>query len=174
VRLLADYSTEELEKIADKFRSDTSGIRGTKDFTSPEELYDELKKEIKKYHPSDDTSLVDKAYRVAYDAHKGQARKSGEPYIIHPLCVAIILAELELDKETIAAGLLHDVLEDTIITTANKSSTINTPKTKFVKAFLRKFKSVKALMIIVVDDMDNMAPKKILSRYVKCNNRPAP
>ena len=106
---MADYSTEELEKIADKFRSDTSGIRGTKDFTSPEELYDELKKEIKKYHPSDDTSLVDKAYRVAYDAHKGQARKSGEPYIIHPLCVAIILAELELDKETIAAGLLHDV-----------------------------------------------------------------
>ena len=81
---MADYSTEELEKIADKFRSDTSGIRGTKDFTSPEELYDELKKEIKKYHPSDDTSLVDKAYRVAYDAHKGQARKSGEPYIIHP------------------------------------------------------------------------------------------
>ena len=59
-------------------------------------------------------------------------------------------------------------------TIANKSSTINTPKTKFVKAFLRKFKSVKALMIIVVDDMDNMAPKKILSRYVKCNNRPAP
>lgn len=113
---MADYSTEELEKIADKFRSDTSGIRGTKDFTSPEELYEELKKEIKKYHPSDDTSLVDKAYRVAYDAHKGQARKSGEPYIIHPLCVAIILAELELDKETIAAGLLHDVLEDTIMT----------------------------------------------------------
>ena len=113
---MADYSTEELEKIADKFRSDTSGIRGTKDFTSPEELYDELKKEIKKYHQSDDTSLVDKAYRVAYDAHKGQVRKSGEPYIIHPLCVAIVLAELELDKETIAAGLLHDVLEDTIMT----------------------------------------------------------
>ena len=46
---MADYSTEELEKIADKFRSDTSGIRGTKDFTSPEELYDELKKEIKNF-----------------------------------------------------------------------------------------------------------------------------
>ena len=46
---MADYSTEELEKIADKFRSDTSGIRGTKDFTSPEELYEELKKEIQQY-----------------------------------------------------------------------------------------------------------------------------
>lgn len=113
---MADFSAEELEKMADKFRSDTSGIRGTKDFTSPSELFEELKSEIKKYHPSADTSLVDKAYRVAYDAHSGQVRKSGEPYIIHPLCVAIILAELELDKETIAAGLLHDVLEDTIMT----------------------------------------------------------
>ena len=53
---------------------------------------------------------------MAFDAHDGQVRKSGEAYIIHPLCVAIILADLELDKETIAAGLLHDVLEDTIMT----------------------------------------------------------
>ena len=57
-----------------------------------------------------------RAYKVASEAHRNQHRKSGEPYIIHPLCVAIILADLELDKETIAAGLLHDVVEDTELT----------------------------------------------------------
>lgn len=86
------------------------------DFTSPEELYQDLIRSIRKYHPSDDISLVEKAYRLASDAHKEQKRKSGEPYIIHPLCVAIILADLELDKETIVAGILHDVVEDTVFT----------------------------------------------------------
>ncbi len=86
------------------------------DFTSPEELYQELIKSIRKYHPSDDISLIEKAYTIAYEAHKDQKRKSGEPYIIHPLCVAIILADLELDKETIVAGILHDVVEDTVLT----------------------------------------------------------
>ena len=86
------------------------------DFTSPDDLYRELIASIRKYHPSDDITLVEKAFRVADEAHRNQKRKSGEPYIIHPLCVAIILADLELDKETIAAGLLHDVVEDTIMT----------------------------------------------------------
>ena len=83
------------------------------DFTEPDAIYDMLIKKIKEYHPSDDFSLIEKAYHMADDAHKNQKRKSGEPYIIHPLCVAIILAELEMDKETIIAGLLHDVIEDT-------------------------------------------------------------
>ena len=86
------------------------------DFTSPEELYQDLVRTIRRYHPSDDISMIEKAYRVADEAHEGQKRKSGEPYIIHPLCVAIILADLEMDKETIAAGLLHDVVEDTAMT----------------------------------------------------------
>jgi GTP diphosphokinase / guanosine-3',5'-bis(diphosphate) 3'-diphosphatase len=76
------------------------------DFTSPEVLYEDLIQEIRKYHPSSDLSDIERAYKIARDAHEGQKRKSGEPYIIHPLCVAIILAELELDKETIIAGLL--------------------------------------------------------------------
>ena len=80
---------------------------------TPEQLYEELIARVRRYHPSADISIIEKAYEVAKQAHGDQVRKSGEPYIIHPLCVAIILADLELDKETIAAGLLHDVIEDT-------------------------------------------------------------
>ncbi|MGN0152795.1 MAG: RelA/SpoT family protein [Wujia sp.] len=87
------------------------------DFTPPETLYTQLIDIIRKYHPSSDISMIEKAYSIANEAHKDQKRKSGEPYIIHPLCVAIILAELELDKETIVAGILHDVVEDTVMTT---------------------------------------------------------
>lgn len=85
------------------------------DFTSPKALYEELIGSIRRYHPSDDITMIEKAYRIADEAHKEQKRKSGEPYIIHPLCVAIILADLEMDKETIAAGILHDVVEDTVM-----------------------------------------------------------
>ncbi len=96
---------------------DDGRIESIEEYTSPEELYEDLIVRVRKYHPSDDISLIEKAYRLADDAHRNQVRKSGEPYIIHPLCVAIILADLEMDKETIAAGLLHDVVEDTIFTT---------------------------------------------------------
>jgi len=91
-------------------------IKPTKEFVSPESLYEDLIAGVRRYHPSADISLVEKAYKIADEAHKGQVRKSGEAYIIHPLCVAIILAELELDKETIVAGILHDVVEDTVMT----------------------------------------------------------
>lgn len=96
---------------------DDGHIEAMAEYKTPEELYQDLIMRVRRYHPSDDISLIERAYKVANDAHKDQARKSGEPYIIHPLCVAIILADLEMDKETIAAGLLHDVVEDTIMTT---------------------------------------------------------
>lgn len=95
---------------------DDGKIEEIKEHQSPEKLYQGLIERVRKYHPSDDITLIDKAYHTAAEAHKEQQRKSGEPYIIHPLCVAIILADLEMDKETIAAGLLHDVVEDTILT----------------------------------------------------------
>ncbi len=83
------------------------------DFTDPDLLFEVLKKTVVKYHPSSDLDTITKAYELARDAHKDQKRKSGEPYLIHPVCVAIILAQLEMDKETIVGGLLHDVVEDT-------------------------------------------------------------
>ena len=95
---------------------DDGKIEAIEEFLTPDTLYEGLIKRVRKYHPSDDISLIEKAYNQAAEAHHGQLRKSGEPYIIHPLCVAIILADLEMDKETIAAGLLHDVVEDTIWT----------------------------------------------------------
>ncbi len=92
---------------------DGHAIKDQKDYEDPEKLYDILIARIRKYHPSTDVSMIRKAYELAKSAHGDQCRKSGEPYIIHPLWVGIILAELEMDKETITAGLLHDVVEDT-------------------------------------------------------------
>ena len=73
---------------------------------------DELLAKIAKNHPSGDLALVEKAYQFANKAHAGQKRRSGEPYINHPLAVADTLADLSLDPTTIAAGLLHDCVED--------------------------------------------------------------
>ena len=118
---MADYPMMEnnnkaaLESAKREKRGLDTELEAPADFTSPEVLYEELVKSIKRYHPSDDLTMIKKAYQIAYDAHKDQKRKSGEPYIIHPLCVAIILADLEMDKETIAAGILHDVVEDTVM-----------------------------------------------------------
>lgn len=73
----------------------------------------ELINKIKKYAKDADVNLVEKAYYFGKNAHYGQFRKSGEPYFIHPIAVANILCDMELDIETIIAGLLHDVVEDT-------------------------------------------------------------
>ena len=73
---------------------------------------DELISRIRKYHPEDDMTLVRRAYEFAEKAHDGQVRKSGDPYFCHPVAVAVILTDLMLDGTTIAAGLLHDCVED--------------------------------------------------------------
>ena len=108
--------SEKYEKIDKQITEPVGSIGNTGTLKDPEELHQELIRCVRKYHPSADISLIEKAYELAYNAHKDQKRKSGEPYIIHPLSVAIILADLEMDKETIAAGLLHDVVEDTEMT----------------------------------------------------------
>ena len=95
---------------------DGHAVKDVEDYQNPELLYKSLIERVRKYHPSADVSMIEKAYHIARDAHKGQTRKSGEEYIIHPLWVGIILAQLEMDKETIVAGILHDVVEDTVMT----------------------------------------------------------
>jgi GTP pyrophosphokinase len=77
---------------------------------------DQMLNRVRKYHPGDGYLLVEKAWRFAEKAHEGQVRKSGEPYFTHPCLVASILTELMIDPPTIAAGLLHDTVEDAGVT----------------------------------------------------------
>ncbi len=83
-----------------------------------------LLKKIKEYNPEEEKSIM-KAYEFANNLHSGQIRQSGEPYISHPLNVAYILAEMNADKDTICAGLLHDTLEDTNTTKEDISHEFN-------------------------------------------------
>lgn len=107
------------EKIRDVKIENHGVIPKEEEHATPEELYARLVDKIKHYHPSaDEVQLIEKAYNFAKDSHGDQKRKSGEPYIIHPLHTALILADLELDKESIMAGILHDVMEDTKVTRA--------------------------------------------------------
>lgn len=172
------------EQIVDKMNA---ALDSPPDFTEPEVLYQELIENIKKYHPSDDISMVEKAYRIANDAHREQLRKSGEPYIIHPLCVAIILADLELDKETIVAGLLHDVVEDTVMTTKEVAEQFNEEVALLVdgvtkltqiswsmdkieiqaenlrKMFLAMAKDIRVILIKLADRLHNMRTLKYMT-----------
>lgn len=81
-----------------------------------EQLYEELKKLIADNFNDEQKNQIDKAYKLACKAHDGQLRKSGQPYIIHPISVAIILAQMGMDASSLAAALLHDVVEDTDVT----------------------------------------------------------
>jgi guanosine-3',5'-bis(diphosphate) 3'-pyrophosphohydrolase len=74
--------------------------------------FSQLKEKAQQYLPPEKIALVEDAYKFAQKAHKGQVRKSGEPYVEHPLQTALILAELQLDASTLAAALLHDVPEN--------------------------------------------------------------
>ena len=76
----------------------------------------DLLRKIRDYRPNDDLTLVKKAYDFSLRHHQGQTRASGEPYLVHPLEVAMVLAEMRLDTTAIAAGLLHDAVEDTTVT----------------------------------------------------------
>ena len=174
---LDQASQIEAEKLASVKKA---AVKTMSDFTSPEVLYQELISSVRKYHPSTDISMIEKAYKVASEAHKDQKRKSGEPYIIHPLCVAIILADLELDKETIVAGLLHDAVEDTWMTyeevekefggevallvdgvtkigqLSYSSDKVEMQAESLRKMFLAMAKDIRVIMIKLADRLHNM------------------
>lgn len=184
---MADITTEELEELENEVVSKDDNIKIMQEFVSPESLYQELIASVKKYHPSTDISLIEKAYKTADTAHKGQVRKSGEAYIIHPLCVAIILAELELDKETIVAGLLHDVVEDTVMTVEEIASEFSEEIALLVdgvtklgqlsydadkvevqaenlrKMFLAMAKDIRVILIKLADRLHNMRTLKYMT-----------
>ena len=92
---------------------------------------EDLITKLKEYNP-DSVNMVIKAYNFAEYLHEGQTRQSGEPYIIHPLNVAYILAEMHADQDTICAGLLHDTLEDTNTTKEEISNEFNPEIAKLV------------------------------------------
>ena len=81
-----------------------------------EQLFQELEDKVREYRPRDDLSSMEKAFRTAAEFHKGQLRDSGEPFMVHPLMVAHILAGMRMDLVTIETGLLHDLVEDTRMT----------------------------------------------------------
>lgn len=85
-------------------------MTGTQD---TEKILQTIYDNIKKYSPNANTEPIKQAFEFAYEAHKGQYRKSGEEYVFHPLSVALIITELEMDAPSVVAALLHDVVEDT-------------------------------------------------------------
>ncbi|MDP9226274.1 MAG: bifunctional (p)ppGpp synthetase/guanosine-3',5'-bis(diphosphate) 3'-pyrophosphohydrolase [Actinomycetota bacterium] len=85
---------------------------------------DRLIKEVRRRRPKPDVKVLERAYGLALQAHDGQFRKSGDPFISHPLAVAMIVAELGLDEGTVAAALLHDAVEDTDLTLASIEQTM--------------------------------------------------
>ncbi|MBR2592991.1 MAG: bifunctional (p)ppGpp synthetase/guanosine-3',5'-bis(diphosphate) 3'-pyrophosphohydrolase, partial [Oscillospiraceae bacterium] len=164
------------------------GIENFDDFTDPDELYKELIARVRKYHPSDDISVIEQAYKLALAAHKDQKRKSGEPYIIHPLSVAIILADLEMDKETIVAGILHDIVEDTEISIQEVEARFGHETAALVdgvtklgelkyqvdkveeqaenlrKMFLAMAKDIRVIIVKLADRLHNMRTLKYMTR----------
>ena len=159
---------------------DGHGIKQEADYDDPDKLYGMLIARIQKYHPSADVTQIEKAYNLAKKAHGDQKRKSGEPYIIHPLWVAIILADLEMDKETIIAALLHDVVEDTQIgedyikeefgeevallvdgvtklgRVANSADKVELQAENLRKMFLAMAKDIRVIIIKLADRLHNM------------------
>ena len=112
---------EESMANANAFRKIYAGIEGVPglanpEFKSPESAFEQLRELTSEYMSEGEEALLRSAYEFALKAHDGQLRKSGEPFIVHPIEVGIILSDLRMDAETICAAILHDTVEDTDVT----------------------------------------------------------
>ena len=130
-----------------------------------QELYDRLAAKIQEVRPREDLAPIEKAYRFAAAAHSGQLRDSGEPYIVHPLHVALILAEMNMDLVCIETGVLHDVIEDTGATVDELrrqfgeevarcvDGVTKLSKLKFYDREVRQAESVRKMLLAMADDI---------------------
>jgi guanosine-3',5'-bis(diphosphate) 3'-pyrophosphohydrolase len=142
---------------------------------------------VRTYQPAADGELIQRAYDYSFRAHAGQTRKSGEPYIVHPVSVAGIIADLRLDAASVCAGLLHDVVEDTLATTddltkefgtevaelvdgVTKLSLINFTSKEdrqaenFRKMVVAMARDIRVLLIKLCDRLDNMRTLEHMSK----------
>ena len=140
---------------------------------------DDLLSTIRSYQPAADLDLVSRAYAFAENAHRGQFRRSGEPYVVHPLSVARVIAELKLDVDSVCAGLLHDCVEDTSATVEEISKLFSTEvgflvegvtklgkvpwhtreeaaAENFRKMLLAMARDIRVILIKLCDRVDNM------------------
>ena len=146
----------------------------------------ELVDRIRAYHPNADVEIVSRAYEFAARAHEGQKRKSGEPYFVHPASVAGIITDLKLDIASVCAGLLHDVVEDTLATVEDierefgseiaflvdgvtKLSKINFTSKEdrqaenFRKMVVAMARDIRVLLVKLCDRLDNMRTLDFMS-----------
>ncbi|MBN1273687.1 MAG: bifunctional (p)ppGpp synthetase/guanosine-3',5'-bis(diphosphate) 3'-pyrophosphohydrolase [Candidatus Aminicenantes bacterium] len=127
--------------------------------------FDDILEKVSSYYKGKDSTQLQKAYVFAAQAHKGQVRRSGEPYLSHPLEVANMLADMKLDVVTICSGLLHDVLEDTDVTAPELTKTFGKEITQLVEGVTkisriqesspeaRQAESIRKIILAMTDDL---------------------
>lgn len=126
IKILENIKNENREGLIMK-NENSKGIfiEPSIEFTSAEQLYNQLILNLKTKYNCSDLEEIEKAYLLSCEAHKDQYRRSGEPYVIHPLNIALILSQIDVDKESIIVGLLYDVI------TKNTPITLDVVESKF-------------------------------------------